>query len=181
MTPQFKDRKIDTVILVSSPTHAPRCVRDAARVFAPSAPREALDVTITSGSSEVTLLPATPDEEGDSYSPTVLVSPCNTDFGNGATVIEPQHRSDRDLWVDQEPELQLNALAARALKIHSKTFHHDLNKLLRSFEVVERRKQSSGKGMRGMRLAFFGLAALLLAAAADLGPLAGGGSEFYDR
>jgi hypothetical protein len=110
----FRQRGVDTVVIVSSPTHAPRCLRDASLIF---------------GSSS-----ASPAE-----SPTILASPCSTDFGcGGATVIEPQHRSDRPRWLDADPGLQLSELVGRSLRVASwatdGAFHRDLDRLIRRYE-----------------------------------------------
>lgn len=116
----FRQRGIDTVLIVSSPTHVPRCLRDASLVF---------------GSNY-----ASPAE-----CPTILASPCSTDFGSGgATIIEPQHRSDRPRWLDADPSLQLSALAGRALRVASGAadgaFNRDLNRLIQRYERKGARK-----------------------------------------
>lgn len=110
----FRRRGIDTVVIVSSPTHAPRCLRDASLVFG----------SRSASSAEC---------------PTILASPCLTDFGcGGATVIEPQHRSDRPHWLDADPALQLSALVGRALRVASwatdGSFHRDLDRLIHRYE-----------------------------------------------
>ena len=75
--------------------------------------------------------------------------------------------------------MQLNRLAERALRVQGKTFCTDLNQLIRKFEIVERRRQKARKGkhLRGLRLVLLGVLGLVLAGAADLGPLAGGAED----
>lgn len=119
----FEVRGIDTVFIVSSPTHAPRCLRDATRVF---------------GDGGDGAGPVTTYVGRGSYRPTILASPCDTDFGRGgATVIEPQHRSDRPRWLEADDSLQLSGLAARALRIANGpdgSFNRKLDRLIRRFE-----------------------------------------------
>ena len=76
----FEAAGIDRVILVSSPTHLPRCLRDASVVFR---------------------------KPGSSYRPVLLASPCDTPFLNtcaaDVAVAEPPHRGDRDPATDPKP------------------------------------------------------------------------------
>eukprot|EP00614_Pseudopedinella_elastica_P016818 CAMPEP_0172652950 /NCGR_PEP_ID=MMETSP1068-20121228/243578_1 /TAXON_ID=35684 /ORGANISM="Pseudopedinella elastica, Strain CCMP716" /LENGTH=685 /DNA_ID=CAMNT_0013467373 /DNA_START=80 /DNA_END=2137 /DNA_ORIENTATION=+ len=81
---------VNRVILVSSPTHLPRVLRDAITVF-----------------------------EARGYHPTLLVSPSETCYEGcvaaDVAVIEPGHRGDRDRRLDGE--LGLNRLVADALRV----------------------------------------------------------------
>lgn len=112
----FRRHRVDTIVVVSSPTHAPRCLRDASAIF----------------------------DSGSIDSPTILASPCRTDFGSGgATVVEPQHRSDRPRWLDSQPSLQLNALVSRALQVSNTVdgaFNKDLDKLIKRYEGKRKSK-----------------------------------------
>lgn len=86
----FARAAIRRVILVSSGTHLPRCLRDALVVM-----------------------------ERLNFHPTLMASPCDTCYegcGPGdVVVIEPGHRGDRDRLFDGE--LGMHRLTARAIKV----------------------------------------------------------------
>ncbi len=155
----FRDRRIQTVVLVSSPTHAPRCVRDAARIFhVDEATAEATD-SAHQGSEGA---------NSGAYRPTILASPCDTDFAEGeggAVVIEPAHRSDRPTWHDDGGRLSLHRLASRALNLAKNgspaRFHVELDAMLSRHERRRARKERArpreqADGPRRVQRAVFG-------------------------
>ena len=156
----FRVRRIQTVVLVSSPTHAPRCVRDAARIF--------------HGAEATDSPPGSERGNSGAYRPTILVSPCDTDFAEGeggAVVIEPAHRSDRPTWLDDDGgRLSLHRLASRALKLAGGSpakngsparFHVDLDAMLSRHERRKEREERArppeqAAGPRRVQRAVFG-------------------------
>jgi DUF218 domain len=122
----FAAARIDRVILVSSPTHLPRCLRDACSLW--SAPPTS---STTSTSKRSSWRPAV-----------VLCSPSDTSYegcsASDVTVLEPAHRGDRDAALDGDAVPQLHALAARALRVQRKdklAFQQQLDALLREYET----------------------------------------------
>jgi DUF218 domain len=117
----FAAASIERVILVSSPTHLPRCLRDACALW--STPRTS--------------------SKCSSWRPTVvLCSPSDTSYegcsASDVTVLEPAHRGDRDAALDGDSIPQLHALAARALRVQRKdklAFQQQLDALLREYEA----------------------------------------------
>ncbi|KAJ1459436.1 hypothetical protein M885DRAFT_511400 [Pelagophyceae sp. CCMP2097] len=107
----LKAAAIDRVVLVSSPTHAPRCLRDACAVF-----------------------------KGFSPPIEIVVAPCDTSFAEPGDlcIIEPPHRGDRDVALDAVNGPPLHSLANRMLKLNpllKADFARQLDQLLAQFEA----------------------------------------------
>jgi hypothetical protein len=107
----FHARGCQKVIIVSSPTHISRCIRDACVGW----------------------------NFGDHWSPVLLASPCETNFpgcsAKDVTIIEPEHRGDRDHALDSLP---LHILAQRLLKVDRRSrldFHRKLDALLARYHA----------------------------------------------
>lgn len=106
----FKASNCDRVILVSSPTHLPRCLRDAERAFKRCGFRPR----------------------------SLFASPSDTSYAGhdaaSVAIIEPAHRGDRDRALDGP--LAMNELAARCLYVaqpHKRAFAEDLTALLNNY------------------------------------------------
>lgn len=106
----FSKHGVERIILVSSPTHIARCIRDACVVL-----------------------------DKMNYNPTLLASPSETCYlGTSALdlcVVEPGHRGDRDKRFDGKlgyHRLFPRALRVEAAKRHS--FTKDLNDLIQRYE-----------------------------------------------
>ena len=88
----FAERGVTNVLLVSSPTHLPRCLRDAPAAFAAEHYRP----------------------------PTVLGAASDTSYAGArvadVAIVEPPHRPDRRADCE-DPELALHRLVARALRV----------------------------------------------------------------
>ena len=85
---------VSRVILVSSPTHLPRCLRDAAWLYA---------------------------ERQYAFRSHLFACPSDTSFAGcsplDVAVVEPPHRGDRDTSLDAEPELLMHRLIARFYRL----------------------------------------------------------------
>ncbi|KAJ1456726.1 hypothetical protein M885DRAFT_517156 [Pelagophyceae sp. CCMP2097] len=88
LVPLIAEHGIDKVILVSSPAHCPRVVREAHRILRPHFP----DLVI-------------------------YAAPCQTSFAccDDVAILEPPHRGDRNAALDPAPPL--HALAGRMLHL----------------------------------------------------------------
>lgn len=109
----FSKHGVDRIILVSSPTHIARCIRDACVVL-----------------------------DKMNYNPTLLASPSQTCYrgtcAKDLCVVEPGHRGDRDKRFDGR--LGYHRLFPRALKVDSSKRHmfaQDLDKLIERYKVVD--------------------------------------------
>jgi hypothetical protein len=101
---------VERVILVSSPTHIPRCIRDACVVF-----------------------------DKCNYHPMLLASPSQISYegfsASDICVVEPGHRGDRDKRFDGS--LSYHKLVPRAMRIANKNrfeFANELNQLITKYE-----------------------------------------------
>ncbi|CAM9512096.1 unnamed protein product, partial [Phaeothamnion confervicola] len=87
----FEEAGCTRVILVSSPTHLPRCLRDACIIFAHSDPGNNGGGDDDGGDGA-----APPDRR---WRPVLLASPCDTSYAGAGpadvAVVEPPHRGDR--------------------------------------------------------------------------------------
>ena len=109
----FKAQRISRIVLVSSPTHLPRCLRDAPAALA----AEGMWPLPHGG-----VLLAVPSET--SYAGCTAADTC---------IVEPPHRGDRDRRL--EGSLALHRLAARALQVppgRREQFAAELDRLLSS-------------------------------------------------
>mmetsp|Transcript_15414 Transcript_15414/g.24005 ORF Transcript_15414/g.24005 Transcript_15414/m.24005 type:complete len:135 (+) Transcript_15414:308-712(+) len=103
----FARAKLDKVLLISSPTHVPRCLKDACIIFS---------------------------EKNYKFRNHLLACPADTCYCNSTVedlaIVEPPHRGDRDKFEDEKPLHKLLALFFKEQKWRQRLILEGLHDLL---------------------------------------------------